>query len=59
MTMQELREAIQGLVNQTDDPEVLQGVYLLRKRWLATVDGIVGYDANGTPVSWALNQYVL
>ena len=51
MNIQELRAAIHGLVNQTDDPKVLQGVYLLLKRWLATVDGIVGYDADGTPVT--------
>lgn len=51
MTIEELRAAIHGLVNQTDDPEALQGIYLLLKRWLTAVDDIVGYESDGAPVT--------
>lgn len=39
------------LVNKTDDPEVLQGIYLLLNRLLAEIDDIVGYEADGTPIT--------
>ncbi len=53
MTTQEIRITIHDLVNETDDPEILRSIYVLLKKLLATgVDnGIVGYEADGTPVS--------
>lgn len=53
MTTQELRITIHGLVNETDDPEILRSIYVLLKKLLAnsTDDGIVGYESDGMPIS--------
>lgn len=51
MTTQELKITIYDLLSKTDDPDVLQGIYLLlRKLLVAEEDNIVGYEANGTPI---------
>lgn len=53
MTTQELRITIHGLVNETDDPEILRSIYVLLKKLIAnsTDNDVVGYEADGTPVS--------
>ncbi len=51
MTTQELKLSIHGLVNKTDDPDVLQSIYLLLKKLLAADDDIIGFEADGTPVT--------
>ncbi len=51
MTIQELRAAIHELVNKTDDPNVLQGIYLLLKKLLTADDDIIGFEADGTPIT--------
>ena len=48
---QELKLTIHELVNKTDDPDVLQGMYLLLKKLLAADDDIVGFEADGTPIT--------
>lgn len=42
---------IHELVNKTDDPDVLQGIYLLLKKLLAADDDIIGFEADGTPIT--------
>lgn len=42
---------IHELVNKTDDPDVLQGIYLLLKKLLTADDDIIGFEADGTPVT--------
>lgn len=53
MTTQELKITIHGLVNETDDPEILRSIYVLLKKLLATStdNDVVGYEADGTPIS--------
>lgn len=51
MTIQELRAAIHELVNKTDDPDALQGIYLLLKKLLTADGDIIGFEADGTPVT--------
>ncbi len=52
MTTQELRITIHELVNKTEDQDVLQGIYLLLNKLLAAEDeDIVGYEADGTPIT--------
>ena len=53
MTTQELKLSIHGLVNKTDDPDVLQSIYLLLKKLLAADgdDDIFGFEADGTPIT--------
>ncbi len=51
MTIQELRAAIHELVNKTDDPDVLQEIYLLLKKFLTADDDIIGFEADGTPIT--------
>lgn len=53
MTNQELKVTIHNLVNDTDDPEILQSIYILLKKLLLTdeEDGIIGYEADGTPIT--------
>lgn len=51
MTTQELKRAIHNLVNKTDDPEILQGIYLLMNKLLAETEDILGYEADGTPIA--------
>jgi len=53
MTTQELRITIHNLVNETDDPEILQSIYALLRKLLSgdMDDDIVGYEADGTPIS--------
>lgn len=51
MTTQELKLSIHGLVNKTEDPDVLQSIYMLLKKLLADDDDIVGFEADGTPIT--------
>ena len=53
MTNQELKITIQNLVNNTDDSEILQSIYVLLKKLLSDdMDGdIVGYESDGTPIT--------
>jgi len=51
MTTQELKIGIQELIKQTDDPDVLRSIYLLLKKLLAVDDDIVGFEADGTPIT--------
>ena len=51
MTTQELKISIHGLVNKTDDPDVLQSIYLLLQKLLAADDDVFGFDADGTPIT--------
>jgi hypothetical protein len=53
MTIQKLRITINDLVNETDDPEILKSIYVLLKKLLSNSvdDTIIGYGANGSPIS--------
>jgi hypothetical protein len=51
MTIQELKLSIHGLVNKTDDPDVLQSIYLLLKKVLAADSEFIGFEADGTPIT--------
>jgi len=53
MTTKELRITIHNLVNETDDPDVLQSIYVLLKKLIPgeAGDDIVGYEADGTPIT--------
>jgi len=53
MTAQELKLTIHNLVNDTDDPEILQSIYVLLKKllYMETDSDIVGYEADGTPIT--------
>lgn len=42
---------IHELVNKTDDPDVLQGIYPLLKKLLTADDDIIGFEVDGTPVT--------
>jgi hypothetical protein len=55
MTTQELRITINHLVNTTEDPEILQSIYTLLKKMpsVESEDEIVGYEADGTPITVA------
>lgn len=50
MTTQELKLTIHELVNSTNDPDVLQGIYLLLKKILLLDDEVIGFEADGTPI---------
>ncbi|MFZ4477859.1 MAG: hypothetical protein ACOYPR_21865 [Saprospiraceae bacterium] len=50
MTTQELKLTIHELVNNTNDPDVLQGIYLLLKKILLLDDEVIGFEADGTPI---------
>ncbi len=49
----ELKFSIHQLLDETEDPEVLALVYALLKKFalLGTDDNVVGYEADGTPIS--------
>ncbi|MBC7775241.1 MAG: hypothetical protein H7246_07370 [Phycisphaerae bacterium] len=53
MTTQELKPNIHGLVNQTEDPDVLQSIYLLLNKLVAAHadDDVFGFEADGTPIT--------
>ena len=51
MTNQELKLTIHELVNKTDDPDVLQGIYLQLKKLLTADDDNIGFEADGTPIT--------
>jgi len=53
MNAPELRFSIFELLNDTEDPEVLALVYALLKKFslTETPDTVVGYEADGTPIS--------
>ncbi len=53
MTTQELRVTIHHLINKTDDPEILQSIYVLLKNLLSGEldNDIVGYEADGAPIT--------
>jgi hypothetical protein len=53
MTAQELKLNIHDLVNGTDDPEILQSIYVLLKKllYIESDEDILGYEADGTPIT--------
>lgn len=53
MTTQELKITIQNLVNETDDPEILQSIYVLLKKLILAEaeEDIIGYEADGTAIT--------
>lgn len=52
MNSKELRFSIINLVQETEDPEILQSIYtILKKFLLAEPANIAGYEADGTPIT--------
>ncbi|MEQ1747446.1 MAG: hypothetical protein ABMA02_18595 [Saprospiraceae bacterium] len=51
MAIQDLKITIHELVNKTNDEEVLRSIYLLLQKLLASDDDIMGFEADGTPIT--------
>ena len=53
MNAPELKMSIHQLLDNTEDPEILALVYAMLRKFtmLETDDNIVGYEADGTPIS--------
>ncbi len=52
MNSKELRFSIINLVQETEDPEILQSIYTILKKFL-TVEpsNFVGFEVDGTPIT--------
>lgn len=51
MNTQELKLSIHELVNKTDDPDVLKGIFLLLKKLRPENDDFMGFEADGSPIT--------
>jgi hypothetical protein len=51
MNTQELKLTIHELVNMTDDPEILKGIFLLLKKLRPENDDFMGFEADGSGVT--------
>lgn len=52
MDTHEIKLSLHDLINETDDPEILQSIHVLLKRLLAfSPKNVAGYEPDGTAVS--------
>jgi len=51
MNTQELKLTIHELVNMTDDPEILKGIFLLLKKLRPENDDFMGFEADGSGIT--------